>query len=83
MLAAASGDDIPSRIVKGITSLFTGGNSIARALAVLMIIICGVAFMSGRSGAAWAKASIGRVVLGLSCVILASAFVSWIISIVS
>lgn len=83
LAAAASGEDIPARVAKWLTSLNAGTASVARALGVLMFIICGVCVMAGRSGAAWAKATIGRVVFGLALSVLAGAIVTWVLSIVS
>lgn len=74
-LAASS---IPDRVTKSITSLEAPFSTIGKTLAVLMIIILGIAWISGRQGAAWAKGQLGRVVCGVAVIVLAVDLVAWV-----
>ena len=81
-IMAGEGDPPPeinadvTGLTDGIDSIATTAKTLVVPLAGLMIIICGIGFMMGQSGRAWAKSMVFSVGLGVALAYSATSLVS-------
>lgn len=66
-----------SRIKSAIDVIASNLKYIFPSVAILMFIVAGIAWMTGRKGGEFAKSLIGKVVIGIGVICLAATFVTW------
>lgn len=80
MFMAQDANGLMNKIAGMFDGLQGGGHKILLSLGALMLIAAGVAWMAGRQGAQWAKATLARVCLGVGLGTLALDIIGSLVS---
>lgn len=74
----AEGDDPFGTVENSLTDATTSFTTLGFVIAVIMLVVAGIALMLSRSAREWAKGHIGYVIVGIVVIVLASQVVAYI-----